>query len=144
MATSSSSGHNDHGNNKVNIKEAIKVIGVTGDAEDPKANTDQKGTFHTEGMTKFGLPEMEIVGVPLFLGSLASFFLNATADWLLNGNGKIIEGHKLSIGDHPPITFRQHTYDNGEVRWRFTDEALVGECAMCKAGKHGHGDHSVY
>jgi len=43
-----------------------------------------KGWLHTHGLDAHGKPELEIRGVPLFLGAAAAALLNELADHLLN------------------------------------------------------------
>ncbi len=43
-----------------------------------------KGWIHTHGLEAHGKPELEIRGVPLFLGAAATGLLNELADYLLN------------------------------------------------------------
>jgi hypothetical protein len=62
-----------------------------------------KGWSHTHGLAAHGRPELEIRGVPLFLGSATARLLNDLADYLLNDAqapllaGQIIHGGRSAL-----------------------------------------------
>ena len=58
-----------------------------------------KGWLHTHGLEAYGEPELEIRGVPLFLGPLASRVLNDLADYMLNdAEGPVLAGQLIRFG----------------------------------------------
>lgn len=94
------------------------------------ANT--KGWVHTHGMEAFGRPELEIVGLPLFMAKDAGVLLNEVCDYFLNG-GKVIKvGETMQLGRHAIFKFVKSTPlnpdDADEIethykaeRWRLVD-----------------------
>lgn len=57
-----------------------------------------KGWVHTHGLDAHGKPELEIRGVPLFLGGAATGLLNELADYLLNDGATFAPGELVAWG----------------------------------------------
>lgn len=96
------------------------------------------GWFHTHGLEKLGLPELEIRDVQLFLARMACGWLNCTADYLLNDiDGSLEPGHTLSIPELGVVEFAQLAPIPGqEEHYECVRLALVDPHHM-----HGHCEH---
>jgi hypothetical protein len=56
------------------------------------------GWVHTHGLAEAGFPELEVRGVPLFLGPAAAKLLVDIADYMLNNPKPIRAGHRMRLG----------------------------------------------
>lgn len=94
-----------------------------------------QGWVHTHGMDKFGLAELEIRGLPLFMGHAAADLLNQIADYMLNSGHEVKAGQMLQIGasacmvqaDDPiPGEYEHYLVP----RWNVVDHPMaIGSCA---------------
>lgn len=106
-----------------------------------------KGWVHTHGMNKFGHPELEVRGVsPVFLMPMVGNLLNNIADYMLNTDNKVIEGHKMTVG---PFTFRFMKLEpipGDEEHYVHPHLALtdleVMKCAHCSM--EDHEEHTMF
>lgn len=101
---------------------------------------EHKGWLHTHGMAKYGLPELEMRKIPLFLKDQATDVMYMVADYLLNsGHGKEAKPGMTMGDDDCLVQFVKSTPIDGDEehfkdeRWELTDDAMSGkcECAGC-------------
>lgn len=100
-----------------------------------------KGWAHTHGMNSLGYPDLEIRGVPLFLGPDAATLLNHVAGYIMTCKRPVLVGQKMAISpmqvflfkdgcaepiDDDPEVIKSHYKD--ERLW-LSDEPLVSACA---------------
>ncbi len=118
------------------ILEKIQVHLVTGGDE-------QLGWIHTHGMEEWDLPNLEIRGVPLFLGPEAASLLNHVATYMVGikeeEDRRVQLGERMQIGpmaifqfvELPPIKGDEAHFEY--PRWALSDEPLR---SMCEAPGH--------
>ena len=97
------------------------------------------GWVHTHGMSKLGLPELEINRVPNFLFEDAARLLNHVADYMVNHAKKRVEvGETMAVSDlcvfrFSPATPRPDDLEHyKDERWELTEVTLP--CSDCQAG----------
>lgn len=107
--------------------------------------TDGEGTFrwiHTHGMEHWGLPNLEIRGVPMFLGPEATGLLNHIACYMVESQkeGKfVVPGERMQTGPMqifefvtlPPIEGQEDHFEY--PRLALSDAPMRSVC--------GHPDH---
>lgn len=130
-------------NSTHDIEDSIQIhIVSTGVAE--------MGWIHTHGMTKFGCPELEMRGIPLYLMEPAAGLLNHIADYMIeqqqSGRTPVKLGHTMAVSRRtalkfvklPPIPECENHFL--EERWALSDEPMRGQCAEC-GEDHEHESH---
>ncbi len=100
------------------------------------ANT--KGWIHTHGLEKFGVPDLEIREIPLFLGPYACLLLNEFAEYLVDNFERkpVIPGQTIQMGpcvftvEECPILPEDEGDGHYTVRrFRLVDSAkMIGRC----------------
>lgn len=114
----------------------IQIVGIV----------DGPSWYHTQGMRLFGLPELEIVGVPRYLYLAVGSLLNEIADYMINKDGVVSAGQTMQVGPSPPCMFIESPgreeidsawYDGKEVLRIVDFEGNVG-CAACPGDEHMH------
>ena len=121
-------------NNKNDIEDPIEIhIVSTGVAE--------MGWIHTHGMDKYGCPDLEIRGVPLFLMEPAAGLLNHIADYIIEqqraGKNPVKLGHTMAVSRRTALKFVKLDPIAGsenhfrEERWALSDEPMRGACIDC-------------
>ena len=127
---------------KVDVMKAIRVALVP---EDHDVTPDTKFWLYTDGMKKFGKPEMEVTGVaPLSILSVHRV-LNGLADYLLNKAKKpLLAGQTYADPNNSPpgmlIVWVANDSPNLEF-WGLQDVlrlSVVGvefRCQCCEAGE---------
>lgn len=76
---------------RINPLEVLQIHGIIDGDE-------TRGWVHTHGMQSHGLPELEIVGLPLFMVPPATSLLNEIADYMLNEDAEVLPGQRMQIG----------------------------------------------
>ena len=117
---------------RINIQEHIIVIPLV----------TEYYWIRTEGMYKFNLPELEIVGIPRFMYSFAGMILNNVADYMINGDGEIKAGEKMAIGHMiAPFLFEESPQTDTDPDWyegrtvlRLVDAGDPIPCSKCASG----------
>ncbi len=124
---------------KVDINQSVAIVGLI----------NGPLWIHTQGMDKFGFPELEIVGMPRLLYPGAAHILNEVADYMVNGDKPIAIGERMQLGaGSMPSVFQfvlspgqegEETYYSNNSVWRLIDPPEgAHRCAACEAGEHGH------
>jgi len=112
--------------NKIVPQEATDVHIVS-------SGKETKGWVHTHGLSKHGLPELEIRGVPLFLADDAVRLINDISDYLLNSGKEVKVGQTMQLGPMCIIRFQTSIPIIGDEehfkteRWEIVD-AMTGRC----------------
>lgn len=130
-------------NNKNFIEDSIQIhIVSTGVAE--------MGWIHTHGMSKFGCPELEMRGIPLYLMEPAASLLNHVADYMIEqrraGTRPVQLGHTMAVSRRTAFRFVKLDPIEGsenhyvEERWALSDEPMRGRCVEC-GDDHEHEPH---
>lgn len=99
----------------------------------------QLGWIHTHGMEEWGLPNLEIRGLPLFLGPAATSLLNHVASYMvgLKAEGRRVElGERMGTGpmeifqfvELPPIKGDEAHFEH--PRWALSDEPMRAVCMV--------------
>ena len=102
----------------------------------------QLGWIHTHGMEEWDLPNLEIRGIPLFLGPAATSLLNHVASYMV---GLQAEDRRVQLGERmqtgpmeifqfvelPPIKGDEAHFEH--TRWALSDEPMR---TMCGAPGH--------
>jgi hypothetical protein len=100
---------------------------------------EQLGWIHTHGMEEWDLPNLEIRGVPLFLGSAATSLLNHVATYMVEikeeEDRKVQLGERMQTGpmaifqfvELPPIKGDEAHFEH--PRWSLSDEPMRSMCA---------------
>ena len=117
----------------IKIHEHIVLHLVTTGEDD-----GQLGWAHSHGMEKFNLPNLEIRGVPLFLGKACMGLINHVAQYMVDGQ---TEGWEVKLGEvmgtGPMATFKFVQLDPipgaephfEHPMWALSDEPMRGLCA---------------
>ena len=114
----------------VNPVEVIQLVVVS--------EAPEKGLIRSEGMAKFGHPELLIpAGMPLYMAPVGASIINELADMIINGDGKpFAAGHRVQIG---PFRFRLKARVYQDVmHWELSDDDMVGGCGNPHCS-HKHG-----
>lgn len=98
---------------------------------------DQLGWIHTHGMEEWDLPNLEIRGIPLFLGPAASSLLNHVASYMvgIQAEGRSIQlGERMGVGPMEIFQFVELAPIKGDEahfehpRWALSDEPMKSMC----------------
>jgi hypothetical protein len=104
---------------------------------------DNKGWVHTHGMDVFGLPELEMRGIPGFLVEDAARVLKHVCDYMIDSGNRVCLGETMALSDRTacrvvrsvPIPGQDDHYE-GE-RWQIVEvEPLCEECALRSADRN--------
>lgn len=104
---------------------------------------DTKGWIHTHGMDALGLPELEIKGIPLFMGTAACALLNEFGRYMMeNPDRPVLEGQNIQMG---PALFSvkecpRLSIDEGDGHYTVRRLELVDSPALighCHGVAHG-------
>lgn len=129
-----------------NREPAVKVSPSFKEGSGPKVMdvvrlhmvTDDRGWIHSHGLGGFGLPELEIVGCPLYLCKGAMGLLNHIAQYMLDG-GVVKAGERMGLGGPIAIQFIEPIPLEGEEGHyeypvlRITDAPMHNDCDHCRA-----------
>lgn len=94
---------------------------------------------HTHGMDEYGLPELEIRGIPNFLIEPAANILHAVTDYMLDSGKVIALGESFAVSDQIVFTFTKAVPLPGEEdhydveRWLIADLPPNCLCERCRA-----------
>jgi hypothetical protein len=106
---------------------------------------ETKGWVHTHGMSNYGLPELEIRNVPVFLGVPASTVLRAVCKYMLDSGKQINLGENMALNEKVAFSFRKAVPIPGEEdhykaeRWELIDLACICQCEECRAAETKEG-----
>ena len=98
-----------------------------------------KGWVHTHGMAEYGLPELEIRDVPVFLCTPAGVLLRKVCDYMLDSGETVLLGDHMAFDKHTVFSFRNATPIPGEEahfdveRWELTEAPGLCPCDECQA-----------
>lgn len=111
-----------------------------------------KGWLHTHGMFVYGMPEVEMRSVPLFLAHAAGELINRVCDYMLNSEDKFFKagqvfdfgGSVFKLVRAPPLVGGENHYAaDGQIlfelgakkvdRWLFEDIEM--RCKHCEGGE---------
>lgn len=113
---------------KTSVQELITIHAVSD-------GPGTKGWVHTHGLAKYGLPELEIRAIPLFLAPSAAVLLNVLAEYLLTSEKEVKLGESIQVDQQVVICLAKldpinHTHYECE-RWAVVD-AIEGACDFCE------------
>jgi len=100
---------------------------------------ETKGWVHTHGMAEYGLPELEIRNVPVFLGVPASTVLRAVCEYMLDSGKRVSLGENMALNEKMAFSFRSAVPISGEdehykvERWELIDLLDFCQCEECRA-----------
>jgi hypothetical protein len=102
---------------------------------------ESRGWAHTHGMERLGLPNLQIFGIPLFMGPAAAGILNSIADYMVTSGKKVEVGQKMGLGPNcyvlleknaPPVWMTKEEIEShyDHERWTVVDiPEMAGKCA---------------
>lgn len=96
-----------------------------------------KGWVHTHGLARYGLPELEIRGIPLFLGARAAELLNMLAEYMLTSDNVLKLGEVVQIDANTIVRLEKLAPVNGHgghydyERWALVD-VEEATCSICR------------
>lgn len=115
---------------RVNVGDVVMVHMITN-------GEHTKGWVHTHGMARFGLPELEVRGLPLFMMAAAGHLINEIADYMLNEK-EVKLGENFGLGRFVVVQLakldpipgdEEHFQDE---RWALIDPpGAEGACECC-------------
>lgn len=96
-----------------------------------------KGWVRTQGMEKYGMPELEMRGIPTFMGPAACLLINEVCDYMLNSEdvtfrpGQVYDfgGCVFRLSKSIPIKGHEAHFD--AERWMFEEVEMI--CDQCRA-----------
>lgn len=105
-----------------------------------------KGWVHTHGMAEYGLPELEIRGVPVFLADPAAAVLREVCAYMLDSGKTIRLGENMGLDENTVFSFRKPISIPGEEdhyaveRWELIDIPDICVCDECRAAGRQPGE----
>jgi hypothetical protein len=94
-----------------------------------------RGWVHTHGMVRFGLPELEMRGIPGFLAEDAARILKRVCDYMIDSGAKVSVGETMALSDRTVFRFVKAVPIRGEEehyqveRWQIVE--VEPRCEAC-------------
>jgi hypothetical protein len=99
------------------------------------------GWLHTHGLDRAGLPELEMMDVPIYLAGPASDLLRAVADYMLENGVRFGAGETMAVSPLTSIRFAEPEPLPGEEDHYEVERLLIvgaePTCEGCGAGSSG-------
>ena len=97
---------------------------------------DGRGWFHTHGLDKRGIPELEIRAVPTMFYSAAAEMLNRIADYLVRTGNVLEDGQSMQMGEYDFMRFVARSQYDGTAGDRENAEEGQGDLSLGNHAAH--------